>query len=333
MKLRAGMVETADSLLVADIGGTWARFAVSTGGALGPIAAHRVADFATPLDAARQVLQGQASRPRRAAFAVAGPLIEGRIALTNADWLFDRDELRRGLDLDAVLLLNDFEAIAYALPVLPPEALVQIGAGAPEPAAARVVMGPGTGLGVAGLLTLGDRSQVVRSEGGHASMAAGTAAEAALLDCLRKRLGHVSAERVLSGEGLINLHRACAEMAGASVEPAPPTPAEITERALARRDPHAVAALDRFCAMLGAVAGDLALTFCAEGGVYIAGGIAPRIVDLLKASEFRARFQDKGRFAEFLGRIPTWVITEPHPALYGLAAADRQRPAATSGAA
>ena len=313
---------SADRLLVADIGGTWARFALVVDGRIGRILAHPVADYDSPLAAMRHFISEGEAPPRRAALAVAGPVVEGCAELTNANWRFEAEALSRALDLEVVLLLNDFEAIAHALPVLPPEALVQIGGGRAEPGAPRAVIGPGTGLGVAGLLSVGGRSLVVRSEGGHATVATGTPREEALVHWLQDRFDHVSAERVISGEGLVNLYQAVAGLAGETAEPL--EPAAVTERALSGRDPQCAEALTHFCALLGCAAGNLALTFWSRGGLYLAGGIAPRILPFLEASDFRARFEAKGRLGDFLAEIPTWAIVEDHPAFYGLIAADRQ---------
>ena len=313
----------SDRLLVADIGGTRARFAQVVDGQIGTIVEHPVSRYDSALAAVRGFIAEHELSPRRAALAVAGPVIDGYAELTNANWRFDEVALQRDLGLDSVLLLNDFEAIAHALPALPPEALQRIGGGEAVAGAPRAVVGPGTGLGVAGLLTLGDRSLVVHSEGGHASMAAGGPDEVPLLEALRARFGHVSAERVLSGDGLVNLYRESALLAGRTALEL--RPSEVSERALAGEDPDCEEALRHFCAMLGSVAGDLALMFCARGGVFIAGGILPRMLPFFLNSRFRQCFEAKGRFRDYLGEIPVWVITEPHPAFQGLIAADRQK--------
>ncbi len=324
------MSATADRLLLADIGGTYARFALAQGaqGAQGaqpgPVARFAVADHDTPASALRAAIDELASdrRPRQAALAVAGPVTAGRAALTNGDWQFDAERLAAELELDAVHLTNDFSAVAHALPHLGPEDLVSLGGGEGVPGAMLAVLGPGTGLGVSGLLRSEGRQLAIAGEGGHVTLAAADAEEAALLERLRGRFGHVSAERLLSGSGLVALYEALAEADGRASERL--TPAEVTERALAESDPHCHGALSRFCALLGGVAGDLALTLGARGGLFVAGGIAPRILPFLQASDFRQRFEDKGRFRAYLEAIPSLVITHKSPALVGLIAVAAQ---------
>jgi glucokinase len=306
--------------LIGDIGGTNARFARYDGNALGPIVTRSVADFAEPLAAIRDVLEeltDLGGAPLQAAvFAVAGPVEGGRAVLTNRRWTFVADDLRTELGLASVELVNDFAAQAYAVPQFAESDLVRIGGGEAVPDAPVAVIGPGTGLGVAGLIPRDDGPAVLVTEGGHVTMAPADARESRLIDALRTSFGHVSAERVVSGPGLANLYRAIAELEGRDV-PAR-TPEEITERALAGDCPTSVETLDTFCAMLGTVAGNLALSLGARGGVYIAGGIVPRIVERFAGSAFRARFEAKGRFADYLAAIPSFVVTRPNSALIGL---------------
>lgn len=315
----------AETILLADIGGTTARFALLRAGRIETVTHLPVADYAEPLQAVRGYLaMAGGPPPRAAAMAVAGPVEGGCARLTNGRWTVEAAALTAALDLRRVRLVNDFEAQAWALPRLGVNDLVQVGRGSPHPGAAMAVLGPGTGLGVAGFLPdeeAGGRAVV--GEGGHATLAAADAREAALIARLREAFGHASAERALSGPGLVNLARA---IAAEDRLPAPPEEAEAVVRgALDGRCPACAAALEAFCALLGGFAGDLALLLGARGGVYLAGGIVPRFIDALKASSFRARFEAKGRFCNYLAAIPTYVVVHPDPAFLGLAALSESR--------
>jgi len=310
----------AGDALVADIGGTNARFALL--GAKGAPTRLRVLacdDFRTLGDAVEAYLASIkiAAPPARAAIAVASPVTGDRITLTNRkSWSFSTGALQRRLGLLDLTIINDFTAIALAIPGLKPAELLKIGPGKAMTGAPVAVLGPGTGLGISLLVPDGGRWLPVATEGGHVTLPAADEEDEAVIAPLRARFGHVSAERVLSGPGLVNLYDAISAAAGKPA--APLTPAEITDRALARDDPIAAATLDRFCALLGTVAGDLALTTGALGGVYIAGGIVPRFGRYLAKSPFRARFEAKGRFKSYLHRIPVHVVTAEQPALRGL---------------
>jgi len=303
--------------LLGDIGGTNARFSLFDGRTLGPVEVRAVADFSAPAEAIRDILANLGGRrPTAATFAVAGPVDAGRATLTNGRWHFDAGALRTELRLGTVELVNDFAAQAHAVPALGEADLVRVGGGQAETTAPVAVIGPGTGLGVAGLIPHPGGPTVLVTEGGHVTMAPADAEEGRLLDALRQRFGHVSAERVLSGAGLVNLYRAIADVEARDVPER--NPEEITCAAQAGECPTSLRALDAFCAMLGTVAGNLALSFGAKGGVYISGGIVPRIVDHFVGSGFRARFEAKGRFAGYLAEIPIFVVTHPTPALIGL---------------
>lgn len=304
--------------LLADIGGTTARFALARAGMIGPVAVMAVADHPTPADAIRAFLAAHPAPPESldAVLAVAGPVENGRCALTNSTWVVDAAALGAAFSFASARLLNDFEALAWALPVLAAGDLHAIGGGAPKPRAPRIVLGPGTGFGAAAYVD-GDPPRVLAGEGGHATLPAADAREAAVIERLRQRFGHVSIERALSGDGLVNLYQALAALDGATVPDR--DAAAIVAAARDRACAVSRAALELFCALLGGVAGDLALSFGAQGGVYVGGGIAPRLVDTLPSSAFRARFEAKGRFDSYLRTIPTWIITHPQPALRGLA--------------
>jgi glucokinase len=308
----------ADRILLGDIGGTNARFALFASGRLGPIDVIRVADHRQSIDAIRTFLARHADEApvSHAVIAVAGPVEDGRCVLTNSQWVIDEAELHKAFGWAQVRVVNDFEAIAWSVPRLTASDLFAIGGGRAVPGAPAVVLGPGTGLGLACFMPRNDGGIVVPTEGGHATLPATCEREEAVIAHLRARHGHVSAERALSGSGLINLYEAIASLDGlpASERSAP----EITAAALDGTTPLCRQALDMFCAMLGTFAGDAALTFGARGGAYIAGGIAPRILDYLARSQFRERFEAKGRFAPYLAAVPTWVIVHREPAFVGL---------------
>jgi len=230
--------------------------------------------------------------------------------------MIDARELCAEFELPKVDLVNDFEATALSLPHLTAADLYALGGARAVPDAPMAVLGPGTGLGVACLVPASSDAVVIASEGGHATLAATCRREDTVIDHLRQKFGHVSAERVISGGGLENIYQAIASLDG--VELTLLNAAEITNAALDGTCTTAQAALDMFCAMLGSIAGNVALIFAARGGVYIAGGIAPRIVDYLRRSEFRARFEGKGRFQTYLEAIPTKVIVHPAATFVGL---------------
>lgn len=312
--------------LLADIGGTNARFALLHEGRLRARETLKVADFDTIDAALEKYLESAAParKPASAVFAVAGPVEDGEVHFTNSPWRISARGLRARFGFSTASVVNDFEAVAWALPLLGASDYERIGGGEEgRPQAPLAVIGPGTGLGVAGWIPSDEGGRALVTEGGHITMPAVDRREAEIIETLHRRFEHVSAERVLSGDGLVNLHRALAERDGVAVEPI--APATITERAVAGSDPRCVETLETFCAMLGTVAGDLALTFGARGGVYIAGGIVPRFTGYFAGSRFRERFEAKGRFQDYLAAIPVRVITHPDPAFVGLIAlAERQ---------
>jgi glucokinase len=308
--------------LVADIGGTNARLAIADLDTLelANAVSLRREGFPSIEAVAQSYLQGVAERPRAAAFAVAAPVVGETIKLTNSPWSFRREDLRTALGLNECLLLNDFEALAHALPHLAPSDLQQIGGGAPVERAPKVVLGPGTGLGVAGLVWSPSGWVAVASEGGHASLAVKDAREFAMLERLTRERERLSVEGVVSGPGLAQTYSVLAEMAGQPV--APVEAPEVVQRALGGHDACAREALERFAVWLGRFAGDAALFFGARGGVYIGGGIAPRMVDALAAGPFRHAFEAKGRMTAYLTPIPVHVILiGTKAALKGAAAA------------
>lgn len=313
-------------ILVADIGATHARFALASRGGQ-TLAAQQVllcADFAEFSDAITHYysavdIADPGRRPRQAAIAIATPVTGDKIAMTNHPWSFSIALLERQLGLQRLIVLNDFTALALSLPVLDSAELRKMGGEAPAANAPLALIGPGSGLGVSGLVPSAGGWAALQSEGGHASFSPMNERESDILVVLRRRYGHVSAERVLSGPGLINLYGAIAELAGRPAEPL--TPAQITERGIANTCALCAETLDIFCAALGSAAGNLVLTLGARGGVYIGGGIAPKLGDYLAASPFRSRFEDKGRFSAYLAAIPCYVILSDSAALRGAAQA------------
>jgi glucokinase len=272
----------------------------------------------TFLGGVKAFLDGCDIKPTGGVLAVAGPVTDGEIDLTNSPWRVSEAELQT-LGLNPVCLINDFEALAWGAPVVPADQLAALGGPASgDPHAAIAVLGPGTGFGVSALARdHHGREIAMPTEGGHACFAPGDPIEDEILRILRRRYERVSIERLICGPGLLNMHRALAEIDGRETHV--DDPAQITTEALENPNSHCGATLARFCAILGAVAGDIALTTGARGGVYIAGGIAPRILPFLKASPFRERFERKGRFQDYMAAIPTQVILHKHAALLGAA--------------
>jgi glucokinase len=251
-----------------------------------------------------------------AAIAIAAPVSGDLITMTNKTWSFSIEELKRSLNLTSLKVVNDFAATAQAIPYLAESERYVIGL--PSSGKGNIgIVGPGTGLGMSSLIPHGGEWVLVAGEGGHATLAASTEEEFAIVRILRKRWTHVSAERVLSGAGLVNLYEALCAIDG--IEALMLTPADVTRHALHGSDKNCIKAFDYFCGFLGSVAGDLALTIGAFGGIYIAGGIVLRFKEAFAASSFRQRFESKGRFSEMLERIPTYLILNESPALTGLA--------------
>jgi glucokinase len=310
--------------LLGDVGGTNARFALQSGpgAALEAPAQYRCADFES-LQAVLRHYLAEAARPQpqSAAIGIANPIDGDRVRMTNHDWQFSIEALRQVLGLRRLLFVNDYAALALALPTLRSDETRPVGGGTAVPGAPLALLGPGTGLGVSGLMRgANGTDSVLSGEGGHVTLAAADEEEAAVIGWLRGRFGHVSAERALSGQGLENLYQAWAALHGQAAEPL--SAAQISERGLRRSDPACDAALELFLSLLGNVAGNLALTLGARGGVYIGGGIVPRLAARIDASRLRQRFEQKGRFSGYLSRIPLLLIQPGgEPALRGVARA------------
>lgn len=319
--------------LVGDIGSTNVRFAMAavddSAQGLRSVRTLRCAEHAGLAAAVEAYLSGIGGvRPAIAAIAVAGPVTGDRVSLTNAAWSFSIAAMKAALGLERLTILNDFTAVALSLPRLGGRDVTQIGPGKAVPGEPLAVIGPGTGLGVSALVPSDGGWRPLASEGGHAGFAPATEQEEAIAARLRRRFGRVSWERVLSGPGLVNLYAALAGLGGHEPpEAALPTPAEVTERALAGSCALCREALELFCGLLGAAAGDLALVVGARGGVYLAGGIAPRLAAFLPRSAFRTRFEAKGRLSAYVASIPTLLIATPHAGLLGAAAALLRGPA------
>lgn len=304
-------------ILIGDIGGTNSRFAIVADAASEPGAplVVKTASYASIDEAIRQtVLDHVPVKPRSAMLAVAGPVDGDEIALTNCSWIVRPKAMFSSLGLSEVVILNDFEAQALAVAALGPQHLEKIGGGEGEPNAGRVVLGPGTGLGVAGLIRSGGKWIPVPGEGGHMDIGPRTERDRQIFPHLETIEGRISGEQILCGRGLVNAYRAIARADG--VEPVLSTPAEIT----AASDAIAREAVRFFVTCLGRTAGDLALVFMSRGGVYLTGGIAPKIVPALKQANFREAFEDKAPHRELMKAMPIYVITHPLAALAGLGA-------------
>jgi glucokinase len=307
--------------LVGDIGATNARF-----GLMSP--AHELLHtqtyacelYPTIEDALDAYLGGRGllPMPGQGAIAIASAITGDRVAMTNHPWSFSIAALKARLGFDRLEVINDFTAAALALPHLGPNDRTPVGGGVPVDGAPKAVLGPGSGLGVSGLLRCGSGWIALTGEGGHATLAPASDRESAAIDHMRGHFDHVSAERALSGPGLVNLYNTLA-----SLDALPSlgyTAAEITDHAIHGSDRLCIETVAMFCAMLGTTAGNLALMLGARGGVYIAGGIVPRLGPLFSQSPFRERFQQKGRFRDYMAAIPTYVVTHPLPAFLGCAA-------------
>jgi len=311
--------------LVGDVGGTNARFAWldAPGAELTHIETLPCADHPSLESALRHYLDRRgAPGPRWCAIGIANPVVGDQVQMTNHHWSFSIEAVRRQFGLERFLVINDFTALALSLQALAPADLRQVGPGAAVAEAPLGLLGPGTGLGVSGLLPArgGLRAVPINGEGGHVTLAPTTDREEAVLRQIRARFGHASGERALSGPGLTNLYEAVCAVDGAAAQPL--DAAAITSRAVAQSDAQCVSTLALFFSFLGNVAGNLALSLGARGGMYIGGGIVPRLGDAIDRSDFRARFEDKGRFRGYLAAIPTWVVqARTSPALVGAARA------------
>lgn len=308
--------------LVSDVGGTNARFAIEVSPQeLDHIDTLPTADYDSLHAAIRAYLE-KAGDPivRHAAIAIANPVVGDWVQMTNHHWAFSIETTRQALELETLIVLNDFTAQALAMPHIPKRELLQVGGTAPVEGTPIAVIGPGTGLGVSGLIPGRDGTYTaLAGEGGHVSFSPFDHTEIHIWQYANRKYGHVSAERFLSGAGLTLIHEALADREG--IERPKLGPAEISKAALSGTSPLARLSLDIFCAMLGTVSSNLALTLGARGGVYLCGGIIPRFIDYFITSPFRNRFESKGRFEGYLAAIPVYIVLAKHPGLLGAAVA------------
>lgn len=310
--------------LLADVGGTNARFAWQSGSGseIESVQILPCGSFQSIQDAISTYLQGLSRPfPVSACIAIANPIQGDWVQMTNHHWSFSVDALRMDMGWGHLKVVNDFTALALALPGLPSGVKRQVGGTSPKADSPIALLGPGTGLGVSGLIPDGEgRWLPLESEGGHASLSPATEREWMVCRNLARRFGHASAERAISGQGLVNVYMALGEIDGRSVEDYEPS--DITRLALSGQCSLCTEALQMMCGFLGSVAGSLALTLGARGGVYIGGGIVPRLGDWFAETDFRRRFEAKGRFSAYLADIPIWVVhTKDSPALQGAAVA------------
>lgn len=324
-------------VLLADIGGTNARFAMLHQDAsstrtdlpngharnvLEDVCEFSVADFPSLADAARHYLETAQTNASCGVFAVAGRIDGDEARITNHPWVISRERTQTALAFEQLQLINDFAAQAMAVTLLAEDDIATIGGASwhPERAAASrtyAVIGPGTGLGVGGLLIREGRAHALETEGGHTSFPPGTPEEIGILERLSAQFGRVSNERLICGPGLVNIHRALSEIA--NDDPGPMQPEDITARA-EHGDARCLRTLDVFCAVFGAISGDLVLTLGAWDGVFLTGGLVPKLLPSLQHSGFRQRFEHKGRFSSNMARVPTVAVLHPQPGLLGAAA-------------
>lgn len=315
------MSESSYPRLLGDVGGTNARFAwqASASQPIESVCTYPCTDFDSLLKALQHYLTEQGKPvPHSCSIGIATPLVGDEVKMTNHHWSFSISALERALGVKRLLVINDFTALALSLPSLPAEDLFQVGGGQPKAGAPVALLGAGTGLGVSGLLPAphGGGLVPIMGEGGHVTLSPTNDREEAVVRALRERFGHASAERALSGPGLVNLYQAVCGLDG--VEASLQTAAEISDAAVGGSNAQAVEVLSLFLGMLGTVAGNLALSLGALGGVYVGGGIVPRLGDRITRSGFRAAFEQKGRYRDYLAPIPVYVITaKQSPALLG----------------
>jgi len=315
--------DMADIALVGDIGGTNSRFGLVEPGSteVRDIEALKNDRFASLERVAQAYLASRGLRRLSAtAIAIAGPVAGEVLSLTNRDWTFTRASLQKAVNADALHVLNDFEGLALSLPHLKPDELAQIGGETPTKPGVKIVLGPGTGLGMATLAPLPNGGwMALAGELGHVTLPVVTQAEYDWREAMSLPGVLFESEDAVTGPGLLRMYQAAAKMAG--VPPALKTPEAVLQAAVKGTDEIALRTLEQFVTWLGRLAGDAAMIMQAYGGVYLAGGIAPSIVGFLLNSPFRATFQEKGRLAHFMRPIPVYVITAPYPALTGCAAA------------
>nr|WP_024965284.1 glucokinase [Pantoea sp. IMH] len=310
--------------LVGDVGGTNARLALCDveNGAISQAKTFSTADYDSLEAVIRCYLDEQKQPITDGCIAIACPITEDWVEMTNHDWAFSASKMKANLGFDHLEIINDFTAVSMAIPMLSEHDVMQFGGSEPVKDKPVAVYGAGTGLGVAHLVHVDRRWVSLPGEGGHVDFAANSDEEDMILEVLRAELGHVSAERVLSGAGLVNLYRAIVKSDNRVPENLKPK--DVSQRALDDSCTDCRRALAMFCVIMGRFGGNLALTMATFGGVYIAGGIVPRFLEFFKASGFRAAFEDKGRFRDYVQNIPVYLITHDQPGLLGAGAHLRQ---------
>ncbi|MFT6987185.1 MAG: glucokinase [Psychromonas sp.] len=310
--------------VVADVGGTNIRLAVCNieTGELCKLREFSCAEFIT-LDAALvqyfSTLQGEV---KHLCVGIACPVEDDRVVMTNLSWEFSKQALKEKLNLESLYVINDYTAISLAVPFVPQEDRIQIGGGESKTDGVTAVFGPGTGLGVSHIIKSEGKWISLDGEGGHVSFAPNTREQADILLLLQDQFGHVSAERILSGQGLVNIYHSLCRLEGK--QPEFHEPKQVSQAALDNSCELALRSLTVFCQIMGGFAGNLALNLACTGGVYIAGGVVPRFIDFFKSSEFRRFFEEKGRFKDYLASIPTYLITHDNPGLLGASVYLRQ---------
>jgi len=316
----SGSIDLESLSLVADVGATNARFALAVTGSNELIKPLTLLtnNFTSIISACSEYFNHIADlHPSRACIAVACPTSGDHVSLTNNSWSFSIEEVRKELNLERLMVVNDFKAMAAGVPHLTAEEVAQIGEGTPIPERTMSVIGPGTGLGVATVVQHEKGQIILEGEGGHVCFAPGNEREMDILRLLSRQFSRVSTERILSGDGINNLFQTLAEIDG--VAPPDLSTSSIVERAMSGSDSRCLEVMEIFCGVLGSFAGNLAMTLNPQGGVYIGGGIIPRIAKLLKDSSFRTRFEGKGRLSSFIKNVPTYLILADHTALTGAA--------------
>jgi len=305
--------------IIADIGGTNARFALfNSDGSIQDQKILKGADHNNFVSAFKEYLLLIGNpKVKEAAIAIANPIEGDLIQMTNHDWSFSIKAAKHALDLDSLIFKNDFEALAMSIPFLSAGDLLQVGGSELKKKKPIGVLGPGTGLGVSGLVFSGDKWIPLSSEGGHVSLSPTTPREIEIFEACLLRYDHVSAERLVSGKGLELLYSIVCELEG--VKPISTiSAANITELGLSRKNQQCIEVIDVFTGLLGVVAGNLALSLGAKGGIYIGGGIIPKLGEYFQNSPFRQRFEAKGRFTDYMKEIPVFVINAEYPALTGI---------------
>ena len=308
--------------LIADIGGTNARFALlGKEGEITDKLVLKCAQYPDFISAYKTYIQ-HVNNPKitEAAIAIANPIYGDTVKMTNHNWEFSIKAVQKSLGLERLIFKNDFVALALSIPFLKRAECYQIGGGKIRAKSTIGILGPGTGLGVSSLVYSDEKWIPVAGEGGHVSISPRTKRECQVIEIVWQQYPHVSAERLISGSGLQKILDAICQLDGISKKPNF-TPKEISEKAINQTDEQCIKALDMFCSLFGVIAGNLALTIGAKGGVYIGGGIIPQLGNYFENSPFRKQFEDKGRFNDYLKEIPVFVIHSKHPALIGISQA------------